>query len=167
MKRSTLVLLAILIGAPIATACDSGHTGASCLLGPCTPKVTIPEFEYFIAAAPNLSGESSKAAMKAGDSISVYFVRRRLLARCDEPADTMAGGTWWITGPYGQSGDYSGVASVTQRSSTRAVVLAKASGHFGIRYEPAANPDIPSSYVWQDVRTCPGNLAIMDIQVVP
>jgi hypothetical protein len=149
-------------------ACDySGMGGASCILGPCQPKVELPEFEFVVVGVPSLDPPASVARMKAGDSISVYFVRRRWQAPCEQPGDTLTGGTWSITGPNGQFGDFSAIASVTPRSSTRAAIVAKSPGHFGIYYVPAANPEIPSYRAWQDIRFCPGTFGVLDIQVMP
>lgn len=148
------------------SSCDSGSMGGSCVIGPCTPRGPISEFEFRVVGTPNLDPQGSGAVMKTGDSITLYFVRRRWWANCAEPADTLAGGNWSITGPGGQFGDFSNVASVTA-FTTHAVVLAKSPGHFAIRYLPAENSGIPSYSVLQTVQFCPGPTAVMDIQVIP
>ena len=168
MKRRLATVLAVLVG-----GCEwSGGSSGSCVLGPCLPKGTYSEYEYVVIGNPALSTLGSTAIMKAGDSISLYFVRRRWLSDCGQPADTIAGGSWTVTGPAGQFGDFSGIASVTPRSGTRAVLLAKAPGSFGIRYDPVPNA-APPPYPRQDIRFCwPGVpatavLPYYAIQVVP
>src|SRR5690349_11928132 len=101
-----LVIPALLmLSFPVSSCADGAMSGTSCILGPCQPKVECPEHDFVVSGVPSLNPQSSTATVKVGDTISVYFVRRRYWAPCEEPADTIAAGSWSITGPWGQSGD--------------------------------------------------------------
>jgi hypothetical protein len=157
-----------------AAACTAKGSDGACLIGPCTHSYALPDYEYDLVGAPNVATDvyATSATIHVGDSIAVYFVRRRWLAPCGEPADTLRGGSWSITGPWGQNGDFSGIASFTSTAEGRVFVHALASGHFAVSYTPASNPDISPGVRWQDVKFCPSPTlspgpAIYDFKVVP
>lgn len=167
----TLPLRARLVGIAVVTlgaSCTRLDGGPSCLLGPCTPQITIPDHQYDLVGVPNISSDrySSVATLRVGDTITLYFVRRRWQAPCNEPADTVrAEGTWSITGPWGQFGDFSAVATITPMGNGRAVVRAASAGHFGVRHDPAPNTEIPLRYIWQGVQFCAADNPVLQASV--
>src|SRR5262245_44780096 len=111
----------------VACSVKGGDSGG-CWLGPCQPSYSLPEFAYRVVGRPDILGSdaSRPSPLRVGDTLIMYFVRRRYLAPCNAPADTLLGGAWAITGPWGQFGDFSQIASVTPSDSGRAVVRALA-----------------------------------------